>query len=157
MTHFAKIENNLVTNVIVAEQDFVDTQEGTWVQTSYNTHGGNHALGGTPLRKNYAAIGMVYDTEIDAFYDQQPFPSWLLNRETCFWEPPIPRRPDDSSLMNSYAWDEPNRCWVKLFRSPQPEKNYNNKMYVWNGSEDVAPRPKITDQDIYNNLWVEVT
>ena len=57
MAHYAKIESNIVTQVIVAEQDFIDTQEGTWVQTSYNTQGGQHTLGNTPLRKNYASIG----------------------------------------------------------------------------------------------------
>jgi hypothetical protein len=57
MAHYALIEDGVVTNVIVAEQDFIDTQSGTWVQTSYNTQAGVHTLGGTPLRKNYAGIG----------------------------------------------------------------------------------------------------
>ena len=70
MAHFAKVLDNRVTQVIVAEQDFVDTQVGTWVQTSYNTHGGQHLLGGTPLRKNYAGIGYIYDSTMDAFYSQ---------------------------------------------------------------------------------------
>jgi len=77
MSHFAKIKDGIVTNVIVAEQDFIDTQEGTWVQTSYNTYGGQHKLGGTPLlRKNYAGIGYTYDSTRDAFYTQ-PHPSWI--------------------------------------------------------------------------------
>ena len=62
MSHFAKIEDNLVTTVIVAEQDFIDTLEGTWVQTSYNTHGGIHIFSGTALRKNYAGRGHIYDS-----------------------------------------------------------------------------------------------
>jgi len=67
MSHYAKIEDGIVTNVIVAEQDFIDTQEVTWVQTSYNTKGGVHVLGGTPLRKNYAGIGFIYDSTLDVF------------------------------------------------------------------------------------------
>ena len=100
MSHFAKVEDGLVTEVIVAEQGFVDAQEGTWVQTSYNTHGGVHSNSETPLRKNYAGIGVVYDSSLDAFYEPQPYRSWTLNLEICYWEPPI-AEPDDAR-----SWDE---------------------------------------------------
>jgi hypothetical protein len=108
MSHFAKIEDNLVTTVIVAEQDFIDTQEGTWVQTSYNTRGGVHygqdgnPDGGVALRKNYAGIGMIYDSSKDAFYGPKPYASWTLNESTCQWEPPIAYPDNDKG----YNWDE---------------------------------------------------
>ena len=89
MSHFAKVEDGIVTQVIVAEQEFVDTQAGIWVQTSYNTHGGQHTLGNTPLRKNYAGIGYTYDSTRDAFYAPQPYASWTLNETSCLWEPPV--------------------------------------------------------------------
>jgi len=88
MAHYAKVSNGTVEQVIVAEQDFINTLDGTWVQTSYNTHGGVHTLGGTPLRKNYAGIGYTYDLSKDAFYAPQPFPSWTLNGSSCLWESP---------------------------------------------------------------------
>ena len=110
MSHFAKIKDGIVTNVIVAEQDFIDTQEGTWVQTSYNTYGGQHKLGGTPLRKNYAGIGYIYDSTRDAFYIPQPYPSWTLNETTCYWEPPV-AYPDNGK---NYIWDEDTTSWVEV-------------------------------------------
>jgi len=84
MSHFAKIENGFVTAVIVAEQDFINTlpDSANWVQTSYNTHGGVHTNGGTPLRKNYAGIGYTYDRQRDAFIPPKPFASWVLNEDT---------------------------------------------------------------------------
>lgn len=108
MGHFAKVENGIVTQVIVAEQDFIDTGilPGQWVQTSYNTVGGKHPEG-RPLRKNYAGIGCVYDSTRDAFYAPQPFPSWTLDEETCFWQPPVPY-PNDNK---SYNWDEETISW----------------------------------------------
>tara|TARA_R110002153_G_C13247163_1_gene491293 strand:- start:21 stop:356 length:336 start_codon:yes stop_codon:yes gene_type:complete len=110
MSHFAKVENKIVTQVIVAEQDFIDTQEGTWVQTSYNTYGGQHSSGGTPLRKNYAGKGYVYDSTRDAFYIPQPYPSWTLNETTCYWEPPVAYPDDDKS----YTWNEDTTSWVEI-------------------------------------------
>lgn len=110
MSHFAKVEDGIVTQVIVAEQEFVDTQAGTWVQTSYNTHGGQHTLGNTPLRKNYAGIGYTYDSTRDAFYTPQPYPSWTLNETTCLWEPPV-SRPSDNKL---YTWNEDTTSWVEV-------------------------------------------
>ena len=81
MSHFAKVVDGKVTQVIVAEPDFfttfVDTSPGSWIQTSYNTIGNKHTLGGTPLRGNYAGIGFIYDQANDVFYAPQPFPSWV--------------------------------------------------------------------------------
>ena len=106
MAHYAKVSNNLVTQIIVAEADFfdtfVDSSPGQWVQTSYNTHGGVHANGETPLRKNYAGIGFTYDKTRDAFIPPQPYPSWTLVEDTCLWEAPI-TYPDDDKM---YYWDE---------------------------------------------------
>jgi hypothetical protein len=109
MGHFARVENNIVTNVIVAEQDFIDTlpDKELWIQTSYNTHGGKHLLGGTPLRKNYGATGFTYDKELDAFIPSKTYPSWVLNKETCLWEAPIPY-PNDGE---KYLWDEEKQTW----------------------------------------------
>ena len=108
MTHFSKIENNLVTNVIVAEQPFIDTQDGTWVQTSYNTRGSVHygqdgnTDDGVALRGNYAGIGYTYDTDNDVFYSPQPYASWTLDETKWQWICPL-TYPDDG---NMYQWDE---------------------------------------------------
>ena len=110
MSHFAKVEDGIVTQVIVAEQEFVDTQEGNWVQTSYNTHGGQHLLGGTPLRKNYAGIGYTYDSTRDAFYTPRPYASWTLNETTCLWEAPVSRPSDNKN----YVWNEDTTSWVEV-------------------------------------------
>ena len=92
MAHYAKIENTIVTQVIVAEQDFIATgalgDPAAWIQTSYRTHGGQHPEG-TPLRKNYAGLGYTYDEQRDAFIPPKPYPSWVLNEQTCLWESPI--------------------------------------------------------------------
>tara|TARA_B100000953_G_scaffold262314_1_gene228509 strand:- start:538 stop:903 length:366 start_codon:yes stop_codon:yes gene_type:complete len=105
MAHYAKVNNGIVETVIVADADFfdnfVDDSPGKWIQTSYNTKGGVHLLGGTPLRKNYAGTGFVYDSTLDAFYEPQPYASWTLNESTCLWEAPI-ARPDSQH----YHWDE---------------------------------------------------
>mgnify|MGYP000320574923 CR=1 FL=1 len=129
MAHFAKVVNGIVVDVLVMdpeflENGFVDTSPGEWIQTSYNTWGGVHYTFDdktgkrTPssdqskaLRKNYAAIGYVYDKERDAFYEQKPFDSWTLNEETCLWEPPIPM-PEDTNY--TYYWDEENKEWKSL-------------------------------------------
>ena len=88
MSHFAKIVNGIVTQVIVAEPEFfdtfVDSSPGQWIQTSYNTHGGQHPEG-RPLRKNYAGIGYTYDVERDAFIPPQPEGDYALDEETCLW------------------------------------------------------------------------
>lgn len=107
MGHFAKVVNGVVTRVIVAEKEFfdsfVDESPGEWIQTSYNTKGGVHILGGTPLRKNFAGAGYAYDPIRDAFIPPQPFPSWILNEDTCLWDAPVPY-PQDG---NHYVWIEP--------------------------------------------------
>lgn len=115
MAHFAQLdENNIVTRVLVIEQETIDTghfgDPSSFVQTSYNTHGGVHTLGGTPLRKNYAGIGYIYDSVRDAFYSPQPFNSWTLNEDTCIWESPTPM-PTDGKLYN---WDESTTSWVEV-------------------------------------------
>ena len=113
MAHYAKVNNGIVTQVIVAEAEFfnsfVDTSPGEWIQTSYNTQGGVHLNGGTPLRKNYAGIGFTYDREKDAFIPPKPFESWVLNEESCLWEAPTPM-PEDGS----YVWDEPTLSWKPI-------------------------------------------
>jgi len=117
MTHFAKIEDNLVVNVIVAEQDYIDNHaEGTWLQTSYNTHGGIHygqdgePDGGAAIRKNFAGLGSIYDPVADAFCGPQVFPSWKLDADTYLWEPPV-AYPDDGK---NYRWDEDTTSWVEI-------------------------------------------
>jgi hypothetical protein len=93
MSHFAKVLDGKVVNIIVAEQEFfdtfVDSSPGTWLQTSYNTHGGKHP-NNTPLRKNYAGIGYTYDSTRDAFIPPQPDATWTLDEETCQWIDPNP-------------------------------------------------------------------
>ena len=78
-----------------------------WKQPSYNTHGGVHSSGGTPLRKNHAGIGYTYDEDRDAFIQPKPYNSWILNETTCLWEAPI-ALPDTE---NRYNWNETNQTW----------------------------------------------
>ena len=115
MAHFAKIEDGIVTQVnVVVEEYFHANREtrytGTWVQTSYNTQGGIHLLGGTPLRKNYAGIGYTYDETRDAFIPPKPFNSWLLNEDTCQWDAPV-AYPTDGKM---YQWDEEQQQWTEV-------------------------------------------
>jgi len=138
MAHFAKVVDGIVETVIVADQDFIDNLEGTWVQTSYNTHGGVHYSqreeeafrytlegesdevivmhtvdyddGGVALRKNYAGVGDTYDSSKDAFYAPQPYPSWTLNEETCLWVAPTAYPTDGLA----YDWDEDTTSWVEI-------------------------------------------
>ena len=111
MAHFAKVNNGIVENVIVADSNFfdsfVDTSPGKWIQTSYNTHAGVHSQGGTPLRKNFAGIGFTYDKTRDAFIPPKPYPSWLLNDGTCQWESPV-AYPEGEGL---YSWNEETQSW----------------------------------------------
>ena len=111
MSHYAKVLNGIVQQVIVAEaeffQTFVDTSPGEWIQTSYNTYGGQHKNGGTPLRKNYAGVGYTYDHTKDAFIPPKPFASWTLNEDTCLWDAPT-SMPTDGKL---YEWDESTTSW----------------------------------------------
>jgi len=113
MAHYAKVLDGVVQQVIVADSDFiesfVDTSPGEWIQTSYNTSEGEHRLGGTPLRKNYAGIGMMYDLVRDAFYAPQPFPSWTLDEDKCVWVPPVTYPDADSD--EQYEWNEETTSW----------------------------------------------
>ena len=113
MSHFAKVCDGIVTQVIVAEaeffQTFVDSSPGEWIQTSYNTRGGVHTLGGTPLRKNYAGVGYTYDSVRDAFIPPKPYASWVLNENTCLWDAPTPYPTDGKT----YNWDENTQQWVE--------------------------------------------
>lgn len=111
MSHFAKInKNNIVTEVIVAEQGVIDSgvfgKPSSWIQTSYNTYGGKHP-NNTPLRKNFAGIGYKYDKVRDAFIPPQPYPSWKLNEDTCLWEAPV--EPPISEIP--HYWDENAQQW----------------------------------------------
>ena len=117
MAHYAKVENGIVTQVIVAEQEFINSgyvgEPTDWVQTSYNTRGGIHygqdgnPDGGVALRGNYAGIGFTYDSANDVFYAPQPYPSWTLNNTTWSWEAPV-AYPTDGKL---YTWDEAIQNW----------------------------------------------
>lgn len=113
MSHFAKVEDGIVTEVLVIGQDVIDTglfgDPALWVQTSYNTHGGQHPEG-RPLRMNYAGIGFTYDAERDAFIPPQLFPSWTLNEDTCLWDAPV-AQPDDGK---PYLWDEETLAWEEI-------------------------------------------
>lgn len=109
MSHYAQVINGVVEQVIVAEQSFVDQlpDANRWIQTSYNTHQGQHALGGVPLRKNFAGIGYSYSQELDAFIPPKPFESWILNTDKGDWEPPHAPPLDDQM----YAWNEQLQDW----------------------------------------------
>ena len=130
MAHFAKLdENNIVTEVVVVHNDVATSESAgvaflnnlygtsdTWKQTSYNTYGNEHRLGGTPFRKNYAGVGFTYDASNDAFIAPKPFDSFTLNDSTYLWESPI-TFPDDGK---PYTWDETlyqsdnSKGWVEL-------------------------------------------
>lgn len=120
MAHFAKVLNGTVVQVIVAEPEFFDTfidqTPGEWIQTSFNTRGGIHYVTDTDipsedqskaLRKNFAGTGYTYNKEMDAFIPPKPFPSWILDEETCFWHAPV-NAPDDDIR---YVWNETNQSW----------------------------------------------
>jgi len=113
MSHFAKVTDGKVTQVIVAEKEFfdtyVDSTPGEWIQTSYNTHANQHPEG-RPLRGNYAGIGYVYDRTNDVFYAPQPYASWVLNNTTWTWEAPVAMPTDGKQ----YSWDETTKAWVEV-------------------------------------------
>lgn len=118
MAHWAQIDSdNKVIQVVVTENTedegygfLMWAHGGTWVKTSYNTLGGKHILGGTPLRKNFAGIGFTYDAKRDAFIPPKPFDSFILNEETCLWEAPVPY-PTDGKV---YDWNEELGDWVEV-------------------------------------------
>tara|TARA_R100000005_G_C4949199_1_gene170450 strand:- start:119 stop:499 length:381 start_codon:yes stop_codon:yes gene_type:complete len=121
MAHFAKLNSeNIVEQILVVSNEVATNEQAgvdflnnllktndTWKQTSYNTVGGVHKLGGTPFRKNYAGVGYKYDESRDAFIAPKPYNSWTLNETSCLWEAPTPY-PDDGNL---YIWDEENLMW----------------------------------------------
>jgi hypothetical protein len=126
MSYFAKVENGIVTQVIVAEPEFfntfVDNTPGQWIETFKDVCGGVHydPTTGNPsknqtgaLRKNYAGIGYTYDAELDAFIPPKSIASWVLDKKTCLWSAPIPC-PNDGKI---YKWDEENKQWVKILSS----------------------------------------
>jgi hypothetical protein len=116
MAHFAKLDakNEVVFVTVGRDQDTegeLTLRTGAvYKQTSYNTRGGVHLLGGTPLRKNFAGLGYKYDEQRDAFIPPQPFPSWTLNEDTCLWDAPTPYPTDDQR----YYWDEETTSWVVI-------------------------------------------
>ena len=117
MAHFAKLdENNVVIFVTVGRQEDdgleaeLSARTGdVYKQTSYNTRGGVHLLGGTPLRKNYAGIGFTYDEARDAFIPPKPYESWVLT-DSCLWEAPVPR-PEEGG---PYEWNEESLSWEQI-------------------------------------------
>ncbi len=110
MSHFARVENGMVTQVIVAEQDFIDTGAvgHGWIQTSYNTLGNQHPQG-RPLRGNYAGIGYTYDETNDVFIAPKPFDNWVLDTATWLWNPPIAMPVDEYF----YTWNQETTAWDK--------------------------------------------
>ena len=143
MGHFAKVENGVVTNVIVADQDFIDSgavgDPATWVRTSYNTRGGVHYDPNTnepstdqskALRKNYAGIGYLYDAQRDAFIPPCPYATWVIDETTCWWTAPQPRPEDDNTTdaqgnFVTYYWSDESYTssgngWVQQLIPPAP-------------------------------------
>ena len=152
MSHFAKVKDNLVLQVLRAEQDFIDglpKEDGvSWIQTSYNTFGGKHYLPQTtnadgeavlkeddkpPLRGNYAGIGYTYDSSLDAFIPPKPpFDSWVLNKSTYLWESPIPQPSDMHSRKSGlYQWQE------------DVYKADNTKGWVWEDIPELDNKGKV--------------
>ena len=124
MAHFAKLDANNVVIFVTVGRDEDNGKEAelsartgdVYKQTSYNTHGGVHALGGTPFRKNYAGLGYTYDAERDAFIPPKPYASWLLNEDTCLWDSPVPYPTDVGTEENPkrYSWDEATTSWILI-------------------------------------------
>jgi hypothetical protein len=122
MSHFAYVPTivdgkGIVEQVIRIDQETLATgawgSPFDWIQTSYNTYGNQHRLGGTPLRGNFAGVGFTYDTANDVFIAPSPFPSWVLNQSTWLWEAPLPA-PQDGKM---YGWDESLVAWVEVDES----------------------------------------
>jgi hypothetical protein len=128
MAHFAKLgKGNIVERVEVVSNDIATTEQAgvdflntlyktndIWKMTSYNTFGGIHKLGGTPFRKNFAGIGFKYDQYKDAFIEPKPYPSWILNEDTCRWEAPVAKptlTQEQIDNNNYYNWNEQNQTW----------------------------------------------
>ena len=127
MAHFVRIENGVVVQgIVVSNQDTADEHGvekeeigaafcsnllgGTWKQTSYNTHGGVHSSGGTPLRKNHAGIGYTYDETLDAFIAPKPYASWVLDQDKAQWKAPVDYPTDEGR----FTWNEATTSWVEV-------------------------------------------
>ena len=128
MAHFAKLgTGNIVLTIEVVSNDIATTEQAgidflnnlygirdVWKQTSYNTVGGQHLLGGTPFRKNYARVGGIYDQTRDAFIAPKYYESWVLNEETCEWEAPVAKpelTQEQIDNNNYYSWNEETKQW----------------------------------------------
>lgn len=161
MSHFAKIINNIVTDVIVSEQDYIDWRKSNflneeWVQTSYNTHGGVHYDPNTglpsedqskALRKNYAGTSYFYDKKRDAFIPPKPYASWIFNESTCDWNSPVnfPTIKTYANIKNVQVpyfikWNENFLKWIAaetdgtvdiFLRSIVFTKVWNNQTLTW--------------------------
>lgn len=118
MSQFANVVDGIVVEVVVASQETIDTYEGLWLQTSYNTRGGVHygpdgkPDRGVALRMNFAGIGYSYNAEMDAFIPPQPYPDWILDTNTCLWIPPIPE-----PKGGGYYWDQSSHSWLPIISS----------------------------------------
>jgi len=149
MSHHAQInENNIVTQVLVTGDEsspaiiewLIETFGGTWIQTSYNTKGNIHydsdgkPDGKEPLRYNFATIGGYYDSNSDAFYNVSPYPSWILNRNTYTWEPPVPYPEGQRAI-----WDEGIRGWTILPDPPPPGWSIDPEDGVWYRPNPLVP------------------
>ena len=146
MAHFAEVdENNIVIRVVVFDNNALRDETnreiealgqaaleaqlgGTWIQTSYNSK----------MRRNFAGIGMLWDETRNAFYNQQPFPSWTLNEETLEWEPPI-ALPDDAVQGRAWEWNEEKKEWEENVRPPS-----------WSWNPDAIFEDPITGESIPN-------
>ena len=118
MQHFSQIdENNKVVKVMVATTELINSgavgDPATWIETSQDTYGGVNHSGGVALRKNFGTIGFTYDPVRDAFIPPKKYNSWVLNEDTCLWEPPVPR-----PVEGAYYWDENTVSWVEI---PNPD------------------------------------
>jgi hypothetical protein len=130
MASFAKIGlNNKVIEVLSINNEVLKDSNGIeqevngidfltkltgwaiWKQTSYNTHGGVHSSSGTPLRKNHAGIGYIYDEDRDAFIAPKPFNSWILNEDTCLWNAPVAKPTKELENNDYYSWNESIINW----------------------------------------------
>jgi len=134
MAHFAEIDSTgkVLRVLVVADDqqhrghDFLANDlglGGTWIQTSYNTFQGKHKSGGTPMRKNYAGYSHTYDSVRDAFIPPQPYPSWILNEDTCDWEAPVPQPAIVTDKV--WVWNETTTSWdlkdySEVYNKPYP-------------------------------------
>ena len=157
MAHFAKIVDNKVVNVIVVEQSVLNEyikrtkEDCEWIQTSYNTYGGEHYNSetglkddGVPLRYNFAGIGFTYDRDNDAFIPPKPYPNFVLNTETYRWEPPIPYPEGFSGGLRRFVWDDDysdEYRWRDLWQNELSYLNPEHRYY----DPTISPEPFFID------------